>query len=119
MGRRQGPKDRDPAQPSPGRRSARAVGPSAAAANTIRIAEPTPLECVAKECGASLSIVVHRALAKEPARRYASVADLSRDVRPLLPWFALALVAGALWLQHCCRTPDDPADDAGPDDPAS
>lgn len=24
---------------------------------------------------------------------------------------ALALVAGALWLQHCCRTPDDPADD--------
>jgi Protein of unknown function (DUF3180) len=26
---------------------------------------------------------------------------------------ALALVAGALWLQHCCRTPDDHAD--GPD----
>ena len=23
---------------------------------------------------------------------------------------ALALVAGALWLQHCCRTPDDPTD---------
>jgi hypothetical protein len=35
---------------------------------------------------------------------------------------ALALVAGALWLQHCCRTPDDPADpadDAGRGDPAS
>ena len=32
---------------------------------------------------------------------------------------ALALVAGALWLQHCCRTPDDPADGAGPDDRAS
>jgi hypothetical protein len=28
---------------------------------------------------------------------------------------ALALVAGALWLQHCCRTPDDPTDD-DPDD---
>jgi hypothetical protein len=29
---------------------------------------------------------------------------------------ASCLVAGALWLQHCCRTPDDPA--AGrPDDP--
>lgn len=27
---------------------------------------------------------------------------------------AACLVAGALWLQHCCRTPDDP-----PDDPAS
>ena len=27
---------------------------------------------------------------------------------------ALALVAGALWLQHCCRTPDQPDD--GPDD---
>ena len=27
---------------------------------------------------------------------------------------ALALVAGALWLQHCCRAPDDHAD--GPDD---
>ena len=23
---------------------------------------------------------------------------------------ALALVAGGLWLQHCCRTPDDPTD---------
>jgi hypothetical protein len=23
---------------------------------------------------------------------------------------ALLLVAGALWLQHCCRTPDDPPD---------
>ena len=29
---------------------------------------------------------------------------------------ALALVAGALWLQHCCRAPDDPGDGAGPDD---
>ena len=29
---------------------------------------------------------------------------------------AVGLVAGALWLQHCCRTPDDPT--AGtPDDP--
>jgi hypothetical protein len=27
---------------------------------------------------------------------------------------SLALVAGALWLQHCCRTPDDHAD--APDD---
>jgi Protein of unknown function (DUF3180) len=27
---------------------------------------------------------------------------------------ALALVAGALWLQHCCRTPDDHG--GGPDD---
>jgi hypothetical protein len=27
---------------------------------------------------------------------------------------ALVLVGGGLWLQHCCRTPDDPAD--GPDD---
>ena len=26
---------------------------------------------------------------------------------------ALVLVAGALWLQHCCRTPDDPPDDEG------
>ncbi len=32
---------------------------------------------------------------------------------------ALALVAGALWLQHCCRTPDDPADGVGPDGPVS
>jgi hypothetical protein len=32
---------------------------------------------------------------------------------------ALALVAGALWLQHCCRTPDDPPDGGGPDDPPS
>jgi hypothetical protein len=32
---------------------------------------------------------------------------------------ALALVAGALWLQHCCRTPDDPDDAAGPDGRAS
>jgi Protein of unknown function (DUF3180) len=30
---------------------------------------------------------------------------------------ALALVAGALWLQHCCRTPDDHAD--APDDPGA
>ena len=29
---------------------------------------------------------------------------------------ALLLVGGGLWLQHCCRTPDDPAD--GPDDAA-
>jgi hypothetical protein len=28
---------------------------------------------------------------------------------------ALALVAGALWLQHCCRTPDDPTDVDPPD----
>jgi Protein of unknown function (DUF3180) len=27
---------------------------------------------------------------------------------------ALALVVGALWLQHCCRTPDDPGSE--PDD---
>ena len=27
---------------------------------------------------------------------------------------ALMLVGGGLWLQHCCRTPDDPAD--GPDE---
>jgi Protein of unknown function (DUF3180) len=26
-----------------------------------------------------------------------------------------ALVAGALWLEHCCRTPEDP-DDSDPDD---
>jgi hypothetical protein len=35
---------------------------------------------------------------------------------------AACLVAGALWLQHCCRTPDDPAGGAGrdaPDDTAS
>ena len=32
---------------------------------------------------------------------------------------ALALVAGALWLQHCCRTPDDPTDPAPPDDPVT
>ena len=25
---------------------------------------------------------------------------------------ALVLVGGALWLEHCCRTPDDP-DEAG------
>jgi hypothetical protein len=24
---------------------------------------------------------------------------------------ALALVGGALWLEHCCRTPDDPGDE--------
>jgi Protein of unknown function (DUF3180) len=24
---------------------------------------------------------------------------------------ALGLVAGALWLEHCCRTPDDPGDE--------
>jgi hypothetical protein len=24
---------------------------------------------------------------------------------------SLGLVGGALWLEHCCRTPDDPADD--------
>jgi Protein of unknown function (DUF3180) len=29
---------------------------------------------------------------------------------------ALGLTAGALWLQHCCRTPDDPTAGA-PDDP--
>lgn len=27
---------------------------------------------------------------------------------------ALVLVAGALWLQHCCRTPDDPPDSDDP-----
>ena len=27
---------------------------------------------------------------------------------------ALVLVGGALWLEHCCRTPDDPD---GPDPP--
>ena len=33
---------------------------------------------------------------------------------------ALVLVAGALWLQHCCRTPDDPsdADDTEPPPPS-
>lgn len=32
---------------------------------------------------------------------------------------ALLLVAGALWLEHCCRTPDDDGEDptAGPPDP--
>jgi hypothetical protein len=30
---------------------------------------------------------------------------------------ALVLVAGALWLQHCCRTPDEPGDGAAPDEP--
>lgn len=30
---------------------------------------------------------------------------------------ALALVAGALWLEHCCRTPDDPRGDAVDDPP--
>jgi hypothetical protein len=24
---------------------------------------------------------------------------------------ALALVGAALWLEHCCRTPDDPSDE--------
>lgn len=28
-----------------------------------------------------------------------------------------ALVAGALWLQHCCRTPDEPDDKTPPSDP--
>jgi hypothetical protein len=27
---------------------------------------------------------------------------------------ASALVGGALWLQHCCRTPDDPSGEDGP-----
>lgn len=27
---------------------------------------------------------------------------------------ALALVVAALWLQHCCRSPDDPEDNADP-----
>jgi hypothetical protein len=27
---------------------------------------------------------------------------------------ALVLVGGALWLEHCCRTPDDPDQDTGP-----
>ncbi|MDY6997950.1 MAG: DUF3180 domain-containing protein [Actinomycetota bacterium] len=27
---------------------------------------------------------------------------------------ALALVVAALWLEHCCRSPDDPLDDAEP-----
>ncbi len=27
---------------------------------------------------------------------------------------ALALVLAALWLQHCCRSPDDPTDNADP-----
>ena len=26
---------------------------------------------------------------------------------------ALALVAGALWLEHCCRAPDEPGDEPG------
>jgi hypothetical protein len=30
---------------------------------------------------------------------------------------ALVLVAGALWLQHCCRTPDDPEGRTGPGGP--
>lgn len=35
---------------------------------------------------------------------------------------SLGLVAGALWLEHCCRTPDDPGDEpnghaTGPDHP--
>ena len=46
-----------------------------------------------------------------PPRRHAAAAAIGLVG-------ALALVAGALWLQHCCRTPDDPADGAGPDDPA-
>ena len=32
---------------------------------------------------------------------------------------AMALVAGGLWLQHCCRTPDDPGGTGPEDDPAS
>ncbi|BBX48992.1 MULTISPECIES: DUF3180 domain-containing protein [Mycolicibacterium] len=27
---------------------------------------------------------------------------------------ALALIVAGLWLQHCCRSPDDPAEDADP-----
>jgi len=29
---------------------------------------------------------------------------------------ALGLVGGALWLEYCCRTPDDPRDEAGEPD---
>jgi len=28
---------------------------------------------------------------------------------------ALALIVAGLWLQHCCRSPDDPAEDAEPE----
>jgi hypothetical protein len=28
---------------------------------------------------------------------------------------AAALVAAALWLEHCCRTPDDPNESQGPE----
>jgi hypothetical protein len=30
---------------------------------------------------------------------------------------ALGLVAGALWLEHCCRTPDDPGDEQNGGEP--
>jgi hypothetical protein len=32
---------------------------------------------------------------------------------------ALGLVAGALWLEHCCRTPDDPGDEPNSHSPSS
>jgi hypothetical protein len=31
---------------------------------------------------------------------------------------ALGLVGGALWLEHCCRTPDDPGDEPNGEHPA-
>ena len=32
---------------------------------------------------------------------------------------ALGLVAGALWLEHCCRTPDDPGDEPNGHSPST
>jgi hypothetical protein len=41
----------------------------------------------------------------------AAAADTAAGVVGLV--CALGLVAGALWLEHCCRTPDDPDDERG------
>lgn len=80
------------------------------AARAVLLAKASSLGgAVVAGAWAGLVVFVAPRSAAVPAAR----ADLATSVVGLVS--ALVLVGGALWLEYCCRTPDDPdqADDRG------
>lgn len=73
--------------------------PLTKAAEVIRTVEPRPLGSSGRRLGGDLATVVHKALAKDPLRRYPSAADFAADLRRVLAHEPVSAVpASALYL---------------------
>lgn len=64
--------------------------------HSVLLHEPTPLAELRRDTPAALCAVVHRAMAKSPEDRFASVADLERALQPFAAFGALSAPAASV-----------------------